>query len=161
MIPCTDRTTALWCPAIWYDIRMSEKFPEYEAPDFRQLEASEYFDYEGQIIDYEDLPELNRTINLARKALYKTTEQINHCERLEQDTRLKYERAHRRAYLSSTGKTETERKTRADLATEDLENDWIAYKQAKSELIRIANAVRIDLQTLQALGNNIRQQLKM
>lgn len=140
---------------------MSEKFPEYSAPDFRQIETSEYFEYESQVIDYEDLPELNRVINLARIALYKTTVQMNECERLEAAKKLEYDRAHRRAYLSSTEKTETAKKTRADLYTENLENDWIAYKQAKSELMRISNTVRLDLQTLQAISNNMRQQLKM
>lgn len=140
---------------------MSEKFPDYSAPDFLEIQSSEFFQYEAEIIHYEDLEELNRVINLARTALYKTTEQINEYERLEQEKRLEYERAHRRAYLASTEKTETAKKTRADLYTEDLENEWIASKQAKNELGRIMNTIREDLRTLQGLSHNMRQQLKM
>lgn len=138
-----------------------EKLPEIVPPNFVEIETREFFDYDAEVVDYEHLRDVNRTINRARHALFKVVQQINEYERLEAEKKDLYDKKHRRAYLTSTERTDAARRARADLYTEDLENDWIACKQAKNELSRIANTLREDLRSLQGLSHNIRQQLKM
>ncbi len=130
-------------------------------PEFKNWRAKSVYDFETEIVDYESLEDLNRTINAARLALFKTTESINKYERLEKDAKLHYDRAHRREILKSTAKTADERRARADLMCEDLENEFILQAQIKDELVRLSHALRIELQTLQALGNNLRQQIRV
>lgn len=140
---------------------VAEAFDEITIPKFKNWDLNSFYDYEHQIFDYEKLEELSKAITSARIALFEINEKINKCERLAKKTKLNYERTHRRAYLSSNQKTESLRKAYADIQSEDLENDKIVYEQLLAEFIRASNTVRIELQTLQSIGNNIRQQMKM
>lgn len=133
----------------------------FTVPKLRQWNSSQLYAYNDIIADYESIEELNSAINKARKALFEINDKINGAERQERIAKTKYEREHRRAYLGSNEKTEAARKARADLLCEELENDTIIYEQVRGELVRMSNAIRLELQTLQSLGNNIRQQLKM
>lgn len=133
----------------------------YSVPKMKQWNSSRFYDYTNIVSDYESIEELNSAINSARTALFEINDKINSAERNERIAKTKYDREHRRAYLSSNEKTESARKARADLLCEELENDAIVFEQVRGELVRMSNAIRLELQTLQALGNNIRQQLKM
>lgn len=130
-------------------------------PQFRKWDTSTFYDYEHQIADYEQLEELNKATTAARVALFKITDKINEVERLEKAAKIKYERKHRREYMKAHQKTEAGRKAYADLQCEELENNAIVYEQVKQELVRTSNSLRLELQTLQALGNNLRMQLKV
>lgn len=132
-----------------------------ELPKLKKWSQSTYYDFESEIVDYESLENLNRSVNAARLALFKVAEMTNNYERLEREAKLKYERSYRREYLASTDKTETAKKARAELMCEELENEYIAHEQVKIELMRMSNTLRLELQTLQAVGNNLRQQIKM
>lgn len=130
-------------------------------PSLKKWKSSSFYDYENQIIDYESLDSLNDSIKSARIALFKLTDAINQYERKEVDAKTEYEREWRRAYMRSNEKTDTARKARADLLCEQFEDPLIVNGQVKTELTRLSNSIRLELQTLQALGNNLRQQLKM
>lgn len=132
-----------------------------ELPKFKKWSQATYYDYQEQVVDYESLEHLNTAITAARLALFKVADMINNYERLERESKLNYERQYRRAYLASTEKTDTAKKARAELHCEDLENEWLMNEQVRIELTRMSNSLRIDLQTLSAIGNNLRQQLKM
>lgn len=133
----------------------------YTVPSMKKMTVSQFYDYENQIVDYEDLKDLNEAISSARSALFQLTDQINKAERIETRAKTAYNRAWRRAYMSSSEKTDQGRKSRADLACEHLEDDLIVASQVKSELIRSCNSVRMELQTLQTVASNFRQQIKM
>jgi hypothetical protein len=130
-------------------------------PDFKNWSATKVYDYENEVVDYETLEKLNSTIRQARLALFKTTESINKYDRLETTAKTNYDRAFRREFLSSTAKTEAEKRMRAALKCEDLENDWLVQQQIGEELVRLSHTLRLELQSLQGLGNNIRQQMKV
>ena len=134
---------------------------DFDLPVLTQWSAKQIYDYSAQISDYEDLVQLGHSITAARVALFKITEKINEYERKEKEARIKYERAYRRAYLESIEKTETLKRHRAELSCEGLENDVVGAEQLKNELIRMSHSLRIELQTLQTVGNNMRQQMKM
>lgn len=133
----------------------------YTVPNIKKWKSSRFYDYETEIYDYEQIEQLNSAINAARKALFEITDKINDYERVEKISKTKYEREWRRAYLGSNEKTESAKKARSDLLCEELENNVIVYEQVRGELIRLSNSIRLELQTLQALGNNLRQQLKV
>ena len=130
-------------------------------PKFKEWTTRDAYDHEQQIVDYETLEDLNRAINQARLALFKTTESINNYERKEKAAKLNYERHHRREMLKSIAKTADARRARADIMCEELENEWLLQSQIKEELIRFSHTLRLELQTLQALGNNLRQQIRV
>lgn len=134
---------------------------DFQLPSFKNWKASRFYDYSNEIFDYGELEELNKAVNEARRALFEVTEAINTYERREKLARTKYSRSHRRIYLESVGKTEAEKKARADIKCEDLEDDVLVYEQVRIELTRLSNAIRLELQTLQSLGNNLRQQMKV
>lgn len=130
-------------------------------PELVKWSTGQIYDFANQISDYQDLSALGHSITAARIALFRITEKINEYERKEREAKLYYDRAYRRAYLTSIEKTEAQKRMRAELACEDLENAYIAAEQLKSELIRTSHALRLELQTLQTVGNNLRQQMKM
>lgn len=136
-------------------------FRDATVPRFKGYNSSHFYDYENQVFDYEHLNDLNGAIKNARLALFEITDKINDAERKEKTCKVKYERAHRRAYIAANQKTDSARKAHADLQCEDLEDNAIVYEQVRLDLVRISNSIRLELQTLQALGNNIRQQIKM
>lgn len=133
----------------------------YSMPVMKRWSSNRFYDYENIVSDYESIEKLNSAINSARTALFEINDKINSAERNERTAKTRYEREHRRAYLGSNEKTEAARRARADLLCEEIENDAIVYEQVRGELVRMSNAIRLELQTLQALGNNLRQQLKM
>lgn len=133
----------------------------YTLPQIKKWKSSKFYDYENEIFDYEQIEQLNSAIRSARYALFEITDKINDYERAEKLAKTKYDREWRRAYLNSNERTESAKKARADLLCEELENNVIVFEQVRGELARLSNSIRLELQTLQALGNNLRQQIKM
>lgn len=134
---------------------------EIELPKFTEWSPRTLYDYQTHIVDYETLEDLGKAINSARVALFKVTEKINQYEREEREAKMRYDREYRRAYLASTERTEAMKKLRAELSCEEFENKYVYAEQLKNELNRVSNTLRLELQTLQAIGNNLRQQMKM
>lgn len=134
---------------------------EYSVPTLKNWKTEKFYHYKSAIFDYENIVDLNSSINSARQALFEVNDAINVYERREVKAKAIYDREHRRKYISSNEKTESAKKARADLQCEDLEDDVIVYGQIKSELYRLSNTLRLELQTLQSIGNNLRQQIKM
>lgn len=143
------------------EVQLSEFNAKINLPDFYQWKINQIYEYDSQVNDYESMEELSKSISKARTALFRLNDKINEYERKERVAKLEYERKYRREYLKSTEKTETAKRTRAELKCEELENEWIKNEQLTKELNRMAFAVRTELQTLQTIANNLRQQLKM
>lgn len=148
------------------DFPVEESVVESEAtsftmPRFKNWDSSRFYDHENTIVDYETIDDLNSAIKSARIALFELTNKINMYERAGKEAETAYKREWRRAYLKSSEKTESAKKIRADLLCEESENKMIAYNQVCGELTRMSNAMRLELQSLQGLGNNLRQQMKM
>lgn len=142
------------------DSSSDKKLAEIELPDLLRWSTEKLYNYKENISNY-DLETLGNAINSARLALFRVTDQINKYERLEKLAKVEYDRSMRREYLSSMEKTDSLRRARASLACESLENEFIKNEQMKIELLRLSNSLRLELQTLQSIGNNIRQQMKM
>lgn len=132
-----------------------------EIPRMVKWNPQQAYPYVENITDYEDLEDLGKAITQARIGLFKINEKINEYEQKETLSKTDYERSFRRHYLSSTAKTETQKKERAALMCENLENELLKNQQVKRELIRYSNLLRLELQTLQTVSNNLRQQIKM
>lgn len=130
-------------------------------PKFTEWTASQIYNYNAQLVDYHSLEDLDKSIQAARRALFILTDKINEYERKEKEAKVAYERKYRREYLSSVEKTETAKRARAELKCEELENEWLTMEQLKSELVRMSFSMKSELQTLQTISNNLRQQLKM
>lgn len=113
------------------------------------------------IVDYENLVDVNNTINSLRVAMFKLTRGLDDTERKLKLAKVKYERAFRREYLTSSEKTETRKKEYASLMTEDIEDEVIYLDQMRSEFVRRATLMRDELSIMNTLSNNIRQQIKI
>lgn len=122
---------------------------------------TDFYDYENEIEDYEALEDVTHSTNAARLALFRVTEEINTAERHVAQYKLAYDRAYRRYYLASGDvKPDSVRRMRAEMKCERFEDKLIVQEQLKSELSRMANSLRLELQALQGIGNNIRQQMR-
>lgn len=138
-----------------------DSYASIELPKFKNLNINDIYNYEDNIVDFESLEDLDRSTKQARLALFKTTNNINKYERKAKEAKINYERKFRRSMIESTEKTEGLKRIHASLACEDLENDYLAYDQIKGELERLAYSLRIELQALQSMGNNLRQQMRV
>lgn len=134
---------------------------QVELPELLSWNSRSVYDYVEHIVDYDDLEKLGNAINKARLGLFIVTDKINEFDRKMLLAKTEYEREYRRRYLTSNAKTEMQRKIRAELMCEDLENNLLTFTQAKAELTRQANLLRVELETLNTISNNIRQQMKM
>lgn len=132
-----------------------------EIPSFKEWEISRYYDYSDLSADFEDLRNLNKQIAAARVALFKLSQSINKAERKAKTAKSLYERSYRRKYMESSEKTENAKKISAEILVEDLENRYMYYEQIVIEFNRAHFAVRQELSALQAVGNNLRQQIKV
>lgn len=131
------------------------------APDFKGWSTKKFYDYDKYVVDYEDMDSLAEALTAARRAHLRLVDNINVCEREESRAKLIYKRSWNRAYMESTERTVEARKIRADLKCERLEDNVEVAKQKKAELLRQAQAIREELEALQAHGNNLRQQMKI
>lgn len=112
------------------------------------------------IVDYENLDSVNDTINSVRVALFRVTRGLDDTERKLRIAKTVYDRKFRREYLSSTQRTEAQKKVEAALMTEQLEDKIIYLEQMKAELQRRATLFRDELSAMTVLSNNIRQQIR-
>lgn len=135
--------------------------PDLIPPSLISWNTKNAYNYADNIADYEDLEDLGKAITQARIGLFKLNEKINEYERKEVIAKSNYERQLRRFYLESTAKTEAQKKARAELACEFLENDLLQIKQIKAEIIRYTGLLKSELETLNTVSNNLRQQMKM
>lgn len=131
-----------------------------ELPKYTNWSVSSIYDFENQVTDYNTLAELETSIRAARIALFKTTDKLNKAERQESKHKLIYARKYRREFLQSQEKTQEARKIRAELRCEEEENEWLKWSQLTKELVRLSNALRTELQSLQTTANNLRQQMR-
>lgn len=127
---------------------------------FYNVDVKHYYDYENSF-DFEDIHSLNKEIYNVSRALYVVTEKLNTADRMAVRLSHKYERKYRQLYLTMDGKTESIKKAKSEMECEDDYEQVLIYKQVVKELERSANVLRSHLQTLQALSNNIRQQLRL
>lgn len=134
-----------------YDISL----PDVKSVDFRKLYAYE------NAVDFETMEEVNRAIGEAKIALFEANNKLSRYEAKLAVAETGYKRAWRREYLSSGQKTDAARKTEADVNCEELEDEVIVHKQVREDLKRLAYALRIEMQSLQTVASNIRQQLNL
>lgn len=143
-----------------------EEATGYEAvtlklPSLTVWSGKQIYNYSEQIADYHSLQELGAAISQARRSLFLLTDKINEYERKARLSKMEYDRTFRKEYLGSTEKTESAKRARAELRCEELENEWVKNDQLKNELIRMSYTMKTELQALQTIANNLRQQLKM
>lgn len=131
-----------------------------EIPKFKEWEISRYYNYKDLSADFEDLNELNKEIHAVNIGLFKITDTINAAERRAKEYKIKYDRNYRRAYINSQEKTEAAKRVSAEIQVEHLENRYMYYEQLASELNRASYTLRQELKSLEAIGNNFRQQIK-
>lgn len=129
-------------------------------PNFKAWSTKVLYEYEDEIADYASFEELEQVFIKLRKALFLINDKINEYERRERMAKIKYDRAHRREYLVSTEKTESAKRARADLACEELENEWLMNEQLKNEMVRTSYTLKSEMQTLTTLAHNMRAQIK-
>lgn len=136
---------------------LADKY-EITIPDIKSINVSKIYAYE-EFVDFEDMEAVNKALFSAKSALFTVTDKINSFENKLTRAKTAYNREWRRRYLSSTGKTDTARKMEADLYCENLEDDVIVYEQIREDLKRLSNILRIELQSLQTISSNLRQQI--
>ena len=134
---------------------------DFSMPSFKKWDVSKFYDYKNEILHYEDFQKLEESVKAARLANFKITKALISYSTKEEEAKVKYKRAWSRAYLNSNEKTDSAKKARADLACERLENDVLVNSRVRADLAKLSDTLKMELQMLQSIGNNLRQQLKM
>lgn len=129
-------------------------------PSAKSIAADKVYNAEN-LIDYEELHHISKAIAEARVSIFTLTTLGNKYDAKLAKAQATYERAWRREYVKSTAKTDTARKTEADIACEELEDEVIALKQAKNSIKSIMYALKMEMNSLQTLSSNARQQMNL
>lgn len=129
-------------------------------PKFKSWDSKKLYDYSEDVTDYSTFEELENVFIHLRRALFMVNDKINEYERRARLAKVKYDRHHRREYLTSTERTESAKRARADLACEELENEWLMNEQLKEEMIRTSFTLKSEMQTLTTMAHNMRAQIK-
>jgi len=133
---------------------------EINLPDFLKVPIDKYYRFEDIVKDYSDFEELGNAINECRMSMFRITEYLNKAERAAKLASIEYDRKYRREFISSNGKTESERRMRAALICEDLENKKFAADQYREELTRMSFVIKSELSALQMIANNFRSEIR-
>lgn len=143
------------------DIADDGAWGSISVPKFTTWNQRQLYNYETHVSSYDDFDKLDKALTAARRALFIITDKINEYDRKAAEAKLKYNRQYQREYLSSTEKTSEGRRFRAAIKCEGLENRWLQYEQLKEELTRSSFTMKSELNTLQTIAHNLRQQLKL
>lgn len=118
-------------------------------------------EYEPQFVDFETLEDLGRSINNARKAYFNLSKKFDKASRAYLSKEFIYSQAVRRSMVESKAGSVAAKKLEAEIENEHLELDMMKSKIVLDETRRALDLIRLELQTLQTVSNNVRQQLRL
>lgn len=128
--------------------------PDISIPDFT-------YDYENETTgDFVDIMELNTKIQALRHALYVVSDKYSETAAYYERVKLIYDRAVRREFLSTDGRTDGVRRDIAAITCENLENDMVTQLAKMKRLKTEADTIRADLNLAIALSYNLRHMTK-
>lgn len=133
---------------------------DFTIPDIKSVTFKKFYDYEA-FSDFDDMLSVNKAIFYAKKGLFQVNAYLAHYEAKVNKAKTIYNRQWRREYLKSNQKTDTARKVNADMQCEELEDDVIVYEQLREDFKKLSYNLKIELQTLQTISSNIRQQMNI
>lgn len=120
------------------------------------------YDISQHINDYESWEQLYKTQSEARAELFRLTELINQHDRRAAYYKIRMDREYNRLYLDdSNSSNATLRKISAEIKIEKIADKFYYHDQLKKEYERMAYTLRMEMQMIQSLGNNLRQQARM
>lgn len=136
-------------------------FSKPSSVNLKTVNLKNLYDYEDSIADYETFDQLGQAITQARLSLFVVTEKLNKAEVAHRIAKTEYDRTRARMYLQCNERTERAKEAYCDIMCEELEDKVIASESVIKQLNRLSFTLREELQALQMLSNNFRQQLKM
>lgn len=131
-------------------------FPQF--PDWKGLEEVESV---GSFWSTEDFNNMNNTLIRTTLNLKQVSKELTKYETLKAKTEFEYNKLYRRTLLSSSAKTETQKKQIAEMACEEYEAKILYYTEVIKQLNRIAQNYRTDLDVLKVLSFNLRQEMRL
>ena len=133
---------------------------DFTIPHLKTITVTNYYDFE-LFSDFEDLVQVNKAILYAKQALFRVNSKLSIYEGKVSAAKAAFNRKWRREYLKSKVKTDTGRKINADLECEDLEDEVIINEQIRDDFKKLSYILKTELQTLQTVSSNIRQQMSI
>lgn len=130
-------------------------------PRKEPVNCNDFYFLSDNVADYEELKGISKSIYHARKALFDVTNMLNEAEHKESIAKNTYDKKFRREMIKADGKTANDRKVRAEMACEDEWDEYYYSSMTKKELERVSQMLRAELQTLQVISNNVRQQMRV
>lgn len=132
----------------------------FSVPQLKTITVTNYYDFE-LFSDFEDLVQVNKAILYAKQALFRVNSKLSIYEGKVSAAKTAFNRKWRREYLKSQVKTDTGRKINADLECEELEDEVIINEQIRDDFKKLSYILKTELQTLQTVSSNIRQQMSI
>lgn len=112
-------------------------------------------------VDVSDLCGVNEALRRVRSRLIETRRLINARARAYQDAETAYQQALRRARLTVDGRTAAEREALAEVMCEQKESTMRVSKALLDEATGLQRVLRMELDGLEALSNNLRAEMKL
>lgn len=130
-------------------------------PQFPDWKGLEEVDSTGSFWSTEDFNNLNNTLIRTTLNLKQVSKELTKYEILKAKAEFEYNKLYRRTLLSSSAKTETQKKQIAEMACEEYEVKILYYTEIIKQLNRISQNYRTDLDVLKTLCFNLRQEMKL
>lgn len=112
-------------------------------------------------VNHDDLTTLNKALVQLSKDLNKINEAIKKTEDYATRLDMQYKHNFRDLVIHSEYKTDSQKKMYAEIACEELEYQLVYYKMLLGQQKRYANTVRLQLDIIQTIGNNVRKEMGM
>lgn len=129
-------------------------------PDF-QSEYEEY-DPENEFqldTDFIDLLKVSQQMLKLRIRMHHLRKEKNDAQRKYVETQWAYNSAKRRTLIGLSGGTEKTREALAEVINEDALSQMLVWKQVVDELSEQLRTIRIDLDALREVSNNVRKEI--
>lgn len=137
-----------------------QKYP-LPSPD-RLGVGSQYDDYEpNPDVDYTDLTSVNRELVELRIRLHRVRKELKHAERESLKAKYAYEQDKKRTWIGISGGSDKSREAMAELICEESYSRYLVAATVAKEISQHSRDIRIELDTLIAIANNLRRQIDL
>lgn len=124
--------------------------------------VSEYENYQPDVdVDFTDLSNVTREIIALRIRLHRIRIELKAAKRKALQAKWVYEKEKKRVWIGITGGSDKSREAAAELMTEQLMTDSLVASAVADEITQHNRDLRMDLDALKEISNNLRRQIDL
>lgn len=158
----SSRSTGLAFAGEPVDLDELKKIAEKpSAASFPSWSTSRIYDAGPKAPDFEDVSDLNKSVQQVRSAISRVTNGLEIANRDVTLAEIEYRKAHAFAIIGVSGGTVGQREAFADLKVQTHYDDLQVKKAIANELSQRMRSLKFDLDGLQIIANNMRAEINL